>query len=341
MACITDVAKRAGVSVATVSRVLNQNPRVKPHLRERVLQSIRELDYRLSGIARNMRKQSAAVIGLVITDIQNPFFTALVRAVEDIAYQNQYTVLLCNSDEDAEKERLYMKVLLTERVAGAIVVPASNACRESILDLRAPVVVIDRKIPGLVVDSVVIDNAAGARKATNHLISLGHRRIGLVGAPASVSVGRERRQGYEQALKRHGLPVDQNLIRLGDFKESGGFRAAQELLSRNPKPTAIFAVNNLMTMGALKAILDNHLRIPEDISVIGFDDMPWLTLLTPPLTAVCQPTYQIGAEAAKRLFRRLQGERDMAPETIVLQPELIVRGSTAPLAVKKQAACSR
>jgi DNA-binding LacI/PurR family transcriptional regulator len=285
-----------------------------------------------------MRKQSAAVIGLIITDIQNPFFTALVRAVEDIAYQNQYTVLLCNSDEDAEKERLYMKVLSTERVAGVIVVPASNDCRESILDLRVPVVVVDRKIPGLVVDSVVIDNVAGARKATNHLITLGHRRIGLVSAPASVSVGRERRQGYEQALKKHGLPVDQNLIRMGDFKESGGYRAALELLSCDPKPTAIFAVNNLMTMGTLKAIHDSNLRIPEDISVIGFDDMPWLTLLTPPLTAVCQPTYQIGAEAAKRLFRRLQGARDIAPETLVLQPELIIRSSTAPLAIKRETA---
>ncbi len=328
---IKDVAARAGVSVATVSRVLNQNPRVKPHLRERVLQAMTELDYRPSGIARNMRNQSARVIGLIISDIQNPFFTALVRAVEDVAYANQYTVLLCNSDEDPQKEQLYVDVLSTERVAGVIIVPTSGDCCTPLLNRHTPVVMVDRKVPGLATDSVTLDNVAGAYQATAHLIGLGHRRIGLVGAPLHVSVGLERRQGYEKALREREIPVDETIIRTGNFKESGGYGAASELLGLDPRPTAIFAVNNLMTMGTLQAIHERGLRIPRDISIIGFDDMPWLPLLVPPLTAVRQPTYQIGAEAARLLFRRLREGSQEPVKTIVLQPELIIRGSaTAP-----------
>jgi DNA-binding LacI/PurR family transcriptional regulator len=330
MARIKDVATRAGVSVATVSRVLNQNPRVKPHLRERVLQAMAELDYRPSGIARNMRNQSARVIGLIISDIQNPFFTALVRAVEDVAYENQYTVLLCNSDEDPQKEQLYADVLSTERVAGVIIVPTSRDSCIPLLSRHIPVVMADRKVAGPATDSVTLDNIGGAYQATAHLIGLGHRRIGLVAAPLHVSVGLERRQGYEKALREHGIPLDESVIRTGNFKESGGYRAASELLDLDPRPTAIFAINNLMTMGTLQAIHERGLRIPEDISVIGFDDMPWLPLLVPPLTAVRQPVYQIGAEAARLLFRRMREGPQKPVETIVLQPELIIRGSTAP-----------
>jgi len=326
---IKDVAAKANVSVATVSRVLNNNPHVKPHLRERVLHAINELGYQPSGIARNMRSQSIHVIGLIISDIQNPFFTALVRAVEDVAYENQYTVLLCNSDEDVRKEQLYIDVLSKERVAGVIIVPTGKECYTPLLNLKVPIVAVDRKVPDLVTDSVVIDNVAGAYAATTHLIQLGHRRIGLVGAPLTVSVGWERRQGYEQALREYQIPVDESLIRTGNFKESGGYQAAQALLSLDPRPTAIFSVNNLMTMGTLEAIHERGLRLPDDISVVGFDDMPWLSLLTPPLTTVRQPTYQIGLEAARLLFRRLQGECPESPQAIVLQPELILRGSTS------------
>lgn len=328
MASIKDVASRAGVSVATVSRVLNHNARVKAHLRERILTTIDQLGYQPSGIARNMRSQSVRVIGLVISDIQNPFFTALVRAVEDVAYENQYTVLLCNSDEDLQKEQLYIDVLSRERVAGAIVVPSGKGCCAALLHARVPVVMADRTVPDLVADAAVLDNLAGAFQATQHLIELGHTRIGLVSAPANVSVGRERQAGYEKALRKNKIALDKQLIRLGNFKANGGYQATRELLELAPRPTAIFAVNNLMTMGALQAIHEKKLRIPKDISVIGFDDVPWLALLTPPLTAVRQPTYEIGAQAARMLFARLQNSAKPV-ETCVLKPELIVRGSTA------------
>lgn len=327
---IADVAERASVSVATVSRVLNQNPRVKPHLRERVLKAIAELDYHPSGIARNMRSQSGRVIGLIISDIQNPFFTDLVRAVEDVTYSHQYTLLLCNSDENPQKESLYVDVLFTERAAGVIMVPSSQECCTPLLDNRIPVVMVDRKIPGLLVDSVVLDNVGGAYQATSHLIGLGHRRIGLAGAPTTVSVMLERREGYEKALREQGVPVDRTLIRSEDFKESGGYRAAQQLLSLDPRPTAIFAANNLITMGVLQAVHEHNLNIPQDISVVGFDDLPWLSLLQPPLTVISQPIYDIGAEAARLLFRRLNEGVQGQVQTIVLHPKLIVRGSTAP-----------
>ncbi len=330
MASINEVAARAGVSIATVSRVLNNHPRVKPHLRERVLQAINELGYQPSGIARNMRSQSLRVIGLIITDIQNPFFTSLVRAVEDVAYENQHTVLLCNSDEDIEKERLYVDVLSRERVAGVIVIPTGREHLEPLRNLRVPIVVADRKLPGLVCDTVVIDNRAGAYAATDHLIRLGHRRIGLVCAPLGISVGRERREGYEDALRDHGIAVDETLIRVGDLKQSGGLRAAQELLSLASPPTAIFSVNNLMTLGTFQVVQERGMRIPDDISLVGFDDMPWFPLLSPPLTSVRQPTYQIGAEAARLLFRRLREQTKAPSETLVLQPEFILRNSTAP-----------
>lgn len=330
MTSIKDVAARAGVSVATVSRVLNNNPRVKPRLRERVLQAVAELDYHPSGIARSMRSQSGRVIGLIISDIQNPFFTALVRAVEDVAYANQYTVLLCNSDEDPQKERLYVDILFQERVAGVIIVPTGKDCCDLLVQRRIPVVMADRKVPDINIDSVTLDNTAGAYTATAHLISLGHTRIGLVSAPPHASVGLERRQGYERALREHGLPVDESLIRMGNFKESGGYQAAKELLAIKPRPTAIFSVNNLMTIGTLQAIHEQGLRIPKDISVVGFDDMPWLPLLTPPLTVVSQPVYEIGRVAAEILFRRIYLGPEEPVQEIILQPEFIVRGSTAP-----------
>ena len=278
MASIKDVASKAGVSVATVSRVLNNNPRVKSPARARTLAAITQLGYQPSGIARNMRSQSVRVIGLVISDIQNPFFTTLVRAVEDVAYENQYTVLLCNSDEDLQKEQLYIDVLSRERVAGAIIVPTGKDAFTPLLNARVPVVMVDRIVADRVADAVVLDNVAGAFAATKHLIELGHRRIGLVGAPTSVSVGRERQRGYEKALRASKLKLDPNLICIGNFKEQGGYQAARALLERDPRPTAIFAVNNLMTLGACQAIAEKRLRIPKDISVIGFDDMPWFAL---------------------------------------------------------------
>lgn len=326
---IKDVAKKAEVSVATVSRVINHNPNVKPYLKERVLQAIEELNYQPSGIARNMRNQSSPVIGLIIPDIQNPFFTSLVRAVEDVALENDYTVLLCNSDEKPDKEQLYIDVLARERISGIIIIPSHKNCCDRLKDINIPVVVVDRILSGLATDLVVVDNVYGSREATSHLIELGHKRIGLVSAPTGVSIGVDRRRGYELAMQDHGLQINESLIQLGDFKEAGGYQATVKLLEFDPRPTAIFAVNNLMAMGALRAIQEYDLKIPDDISFIAFDDMSWFAFFNPPLTAVRQPVYEIGAKAANLLFDRLDNVADKDVFKIVLQPELIVRESTS------------
>jgi len=331
MARIKEVAERAGVSTATVSRVINQNSNVKPHLRESVLAAIAELHYSPSRLARHLRSQSTRTIGLIISDIQNPFFTSLVRGVEDVAYQNGYSILLCNADEDPTKEQLYVEVLRAERVAGAIVACTGETCCPALLESSLTWVAVDRRVSDLTVDTVVVDNVAGARQAVLHLLDLGHRRIGLIGGPVAVTTGRERRDGYLAACAARGLPVPADLLLSGDFKEASGRRLASELLARPEPPTALFVANNLMTMGALQAMQEHAVRIPQDISVVGFDDVPWMSLLQPPLTVVRQPTYQIGKEAAELLFRRLREGPQKPTESIVLQPELIIRGSTAAL----------
>jgi DNA-binding LacI/PurR family transcriptional regulator len=330
-ASITDVAQRANVSIATVSRVLNNNDRVKPRLRQRVLQAMEELQYEPSGIARNMRNQSKKAIGLVIADIQNPFFTDLVRAIEESAYALQYTVLLGNSGDQPARERLYLDILAKERLSGLIVIPLGDEAEAYRFKRSVPLVFVDRTVPGVQADAVVLDNVRGGYEATKHLLELGHRRIGVIAAPPSFSVGNERCEGYRQALQEYGIPANAELIRSGESpKEKGGYIAAQELLSLEPPPTAVFAVNNVRTLGMLQAVQECGRQIPQDISVIGFDDSPWLSLLTPPLTTVRQPIYEMGVEATRLLMQRIAGGEDSPTVVSVVQPKLVVRSSTGP-----------
>jgi len=326
---ITDVARLANVSTATVSRVLNDNSRVRPQLRERVLQAMEDLQYVPSGIARSMRRQSTKTIGLIIADIRNPFFTEMVSAIEDAAYRNRYTVLLGSSDDEIEKEQLYLAALARERISGLILVPVSEDPANYIFGHPMPLVFVDRSVPGAQADSVTLDNERGGYAATRYLIELGHRRIGLVATPTTHSVGDERRAGYVKALREFNIPVDQQLIRCGDHpKEHGGYEAVQELMALPSPPTALFAVNNVRTVGMLQAIHDSNLRLPDDLSVIGFDDSPWLSLLTPPLTTVRQPIYEIGSEAVRLLMQRIAVGPAAPPAATVMQPELVVRNST-------------
>lgn len=328
MARIVDVASKAGVSVATVSRVINNNPKVRPDARQRVLNAIAELDYQPSGIARNMRHQSARVIGLIVSDIQNPFFTALARAVEDVAHENQYTVLLCNSDEDCDKEALYLDIMVTERAAGVIMVLTGSTCNLSSLERKMPVVLVDRRAVNSDLDAVVLDNVRVGYDVTRHLLSLGHRRIGLVGLPTNISVGEERFEGYRRALNEDGLGPDDCLVRIAAFKEEDACVAAHELLALKPRPTALIAANVPLTIGTLQAIDECGLRIPEDISLVAIHDVEWMRLLRPQLTAISLPTYHLGAEAARLLFRRINEGTKGPTQTIVLPPRLVVRSST-------------
>ena len=332
MATIRDVAERAGVSVATVSRILNGTVRVNPRLVERVRAAIDELQYRPSRAARSLRANRSTIIGLLISDIRNPFFTELVRGVEDAAQRNGYSLVLCNSDENPAKERQYIEVLYAEQVAGAIIVPTRE--RQPGLRLlwehKVPVVAVDRRIQDHHTDVVLVDNVRGASEAVAHLIANGYRRIGLITGPLTTTTGRERRDGYRQALRMAGLPHDPALERCGSFKEESGRRLTAELLDATPPPEALFLANNLLTMGALEELYVRGLRVPDDIAVVCFDELPWAALSAVSLTTVTQPVYDLGSTAALRLFQRLHSPGACARQEIVLAPTLCIRGSSRP-----------
>lgn len=328
MARISDVAKHANVSTATVSRVFSNAPYVSDALRQRVLEAARELDYRPSRVAQSLSKQRSSIIGLIISDIENPFFTSLVRAVEDEAYRETHTVFLCNSDEDVQKEKMYIDLLLSEQVAGAVICPTQEQDNPAkrLLDAGIPVVSVDRRMFDLAVDTVVIDNVGAARELVEHLIGHGHHQIGTVLAPKRITTGRERLEGYEAALEAHGITIDKNLIRTGIPNEQEGYRMTQDLLDLADPPTALMAGNNMLTLGLIRAVRERSLRIPEDMAVVAFDDMSWSTIIDPPLTVVRQPTYEMGRTAIELLMKRAEDPRRSA-RSVILKPPVCIRAS--------------
>jgi DNA-binding LacI/PurR family transcriptional regulator len=267
---------------------------------------------------------------LILPDIGNPFFTALARAIEDAAHESGYGLLLCNSDEDPEKEQDYAEILLAQRVSGVILIPASMDLCEPLQARDIPLVCVERPIPECPVDTVLLDNESGSRMATGHLIELGHRRIGLIVGLWDAPVSQERFQGYEQALKDAGIPLDPDLVRYRGLTEEGGYQRALELLESEYQPTALFVTSNDMALGALRAIQSRGVRVPDALSVVSFGDMPCFSLFRPSLTVVQQPAYELGLKAANLLLRRIRGEAPPAYVLMRLAPMLVVGGSTAP-----------
>lgn len=326
-----DVAKRARVSIATISRVINGYPHVSPQVRRRVLRAVKALNYQPNRTAQRLRAKRSRVVGLIISDIQNPFFTSVVRGIEDLAYEHGYSVVLCNSDEDPNKEHLYVDVMCAEDVAGVIMASTSesNAQVQKLLDRSIPVIAIDRRIRNRQLDSVLVANVAGALEAVGHLLDLGHREIGYIGLPLDRTPGRERYAGYQRALRAHGVKPNRGLVCFGNAKQHGGHECAGKLLKTHPSLTALFVANNLMTLGALTAIQEAGLEIPADVAVVGFDDVPWAPLLRPPLTVVAQPTYELGQKAVELLLDRIK-QPDKSVTHVQLNPTLIIRASTGP-----------
>jgi LacI family transcriptional regulator len=329
VAKIGDVAQRAGVSPATVSRVLNGSGAVSAERAARVRQAARDLGYTPSGPARALRQQRARVWAAIIADIENPFFTAMVRGMEDVARVEGHRLVLCNSDEDLEKEASYLDIAVAEQMAGVAIAVASDkdSRLDVLLERGIPVVAVDRrpKRHEDEVDSVMVDNVLGARQATEHLLAAGARRIACITGPARASTASERATGYQRALKAAGRPVDPDLLRRADFREEGAYAAARTLLATRRRPDAMFVANNLMTLGALRAIREAGLRVPEDVLLVGFDDAPWTALMSPSLTVVAQPTYDLGHHAARLLAT---ASTDLPARHVVLSPTLVVRQST-------------
>lgn len=326
-----DVAERAGVSVTTVSHVINRTRPVSEELRTRVLAAMDELGYRPNLLARSLRRGRTHTIGMILPDNVNPFFAEVARGVEDTAFGQGYSVVICNTDGDLDKESFYASLLAEKRMDGIIFVAAGGSAEQvrALQDRGMLVVVVDRELPEVAVDQVLTDNAHGGYLATRHLIELGHRRIGCITGPSDVTPSAERVTGYRRALEEAGIPIDERIIVRGDFQCESGYRVAQHLLTLAQPPTAIFACNDLMAIGAISAAVSLGYRIPEDISVVGFDDIRLSSYTNPPLTTVHQPIYEIGVLATTILLERMK-DRTMPPSRRVLETHLIVRQSTAP-----------
>lgn len=324
---IEEVAQHAGVSRATVSRVLTNKPHVSKEMRARVMASVRVLGYQPSRVARSLRAQSSEIIALIISDIQNPFYTALVRAVEDMAYANRHAVFLCNADEDIEKEKLYIDLALAERVAGVIITPTQETGNPSsaLLEASIPVVSVDRRMHDLEVDTVVIDNINAAIEITNHLIDNGHTRIAGLFGPLTITTSNERYKGYIKALTMHKISPVPQIVCTGMPKAAFGYQSTQALLELPEPPTAIFAANNLLVSGALRAIHEKGLRVPQDIAVASFDEMRCFCQRS--LTVVAQPTYDLGRTAAQLLLERIEDPSRPIRE-VVLKSKLMIRESS-------------
>ena len=327
---IKDIAKHAGVSTATVSYVINQTKYVSPELTERVQKAIEHLGYQPNRIARSLRIQNTTTVGLIISDIQNTFFTSLVRAVEDVAYEHNHSIVLCNSDETVEKEELYIDLMLADQVAGVIISPAceTHSAIRKLIQANIPVVAVDRRIPGLNVDTVLIDNVNAAYELVSHLIEDGHQRIGALVGPSDITTGRERYEGFVKALDAHRLPLLRELVRIGLPRESFGYQATRELLDLPEPPTALFLGNAYLALGSLKAINQQKLCIPDEIAVVAFDEMEWTSLVKPGLTVVAQPIYELGKVAADLLFERIEND-GLPPRERILEHTLMVRQSCA------------
>jgi LacI family transcriptional regulator len=322
---IKAVAERAGVSVATVSRVLNSNPTVARSLAVRVMRAVEETGYRPNGIARSLRTRTTQTIALLIPDISNPFFAELARGVEDTAVRARHSVLLCNTDEDTEKERTYLDLAEAAQVAGVILSPHDRDADISRLQRdRLPAVVVDRPLR-TATDFVGVRSFEGARAATRHLIEQGWERPACITGPRSAYTAAARLRGYVAAIREHsGTP----LYRHADFKSDTAKAAAASLLDTEPPPDAILTANEPMGLGVLAELAERGLRVGHDIGLITFDDAPWTPFADPPITVVSQPAYDIGARACELLLGVIQSGEATAPRKVMLETTLIIRGSS-------------
>ena len=329
MATIREVAERAGASVTTVSHVINETRYVSDEVRQRVLEAMRALNYRPNALARSLRMGQTHTLGLILPDSANPFFAAVGRAVEASAFQLGYSVILGNTQGDPRREEQYIDVLSKKQVDGIIFV-ATGDQEASLNFLRShamPVVVVNRDVSALEVDLIYTDNFQGGALATQHLLSLGHRRIACIAGASDRTPGADRVDGYRHALEEAGLAYDASLVQAGDYQPASGLAVTQALLARPAPPTAIFAGNDLMAMGALRAAVEAGCRVPADLSVIGFDDIELARYTNPPLTTIAQDKAEIGAQAVRRLVDRIHS-KSIPYQRSVLPTRLVLREST-------------
>jgi DNA-binding LacI/PurR family transcriptional regulator len=337
MSTLKEVAKKANVSITTVSRVINDPEKVNTETRERVREAMEALNFQPNRVAQRLRgnKGRSRLLGLIIPDIQNQFYSSIVRGIEDMSYGKDYAIILCNTDENPEKEKFYLDVLKSESVDGIILPPIrqnGNLIRE-LLEAKIPVICFDRKLSSESIDTVIVDNEMGGYMAASHLLEAGHKKIAVITSSLQFTSFEDRLRGYENALVDSGIEINEKLIKKGDHRKSEtGKMLTLELLDQNPGPTAIFVLNNQMALGAIEAINERKLKIPDDISIVGFDDIQWARVISPSITVIRQPAYEMGRRIAELFFQKVK-DPEREPVQIILQPKLIVRQSTAPVQV--------
>ena len=328
---IEEVALSAGVSTATVSRVLNDYPFVKEETRSKVLKVIRETNYQVNAVARNLRRRRTHSIGVIISNVLSSFYSVIAKAVEDLAAENRFSTVLCNGGDDPDKELGYLKVLHENRVDGIILSPTgmNGEYLRFLVSSGMPVTVIDRTVEGLSCDTVLVNNREATCQGVRYLLQRGYKHIGYIAGPQDRLTGLERMRGYYDAHEAEGVPSDERLVRIGDFMLESGKQQALSLLAEGGLD-ALFVANEDMATGAYMAIIEKGFKIPEDIALVIFDDPEWASLVFPKVTAIRQPVYKLGSTAADLIIRRiLDGValKRRNPEKIVLEATLVERDS--------------
>ena len=310
--------------------MVNNSRAVSEASRSRVLQAMKLLDYKPNALAQNLRRQQTFSIGMIVPDSANPFFAEVARGIEDTSFEQNHSIILCNTDGDINKQAAHTDLLIKNQVAGILFV-AAGISTELIEDLQArrvPLVVVDREVPDVRVDTVLTNHLQGGRLATQHLLDLGHRLIACISGGSDLSPSAERLTGYQQILQENDILVDQSLVVKGDFQYESGYQAARQLLALAESPTAVFACNDLMAVGVISAATELGLRVPQQLSVVGFDDVRLASFTNPPLTTIAQPKYEIGVIATQMLLARAQN-LDAPTRLQRLNTALVVRQSTA------------
>lgn len=328
---IKDVARAAQVSTTTVSHVINGTRYVDPLTKERVDIALKQLEYHPNSLARSLRSGVSKVIGLIVPDISNQFFSEIARKIEDFGFQKGYSVVLCNSDDDPAKQVSYIHTLQAKQVDGIIFISSGSEPDDlaRLVENHVPLVVADREVPLELADVVLLNNEKAGYDATSHLIELGHTSIACVTGPNHLTPSMQRMEGYKRCLKEHSILFRPELVEKGDFHFESGRDAVQRLLHSPRPPSAVFALNDMMAIGAIAAANDLGIRVPQDLSIIGFDNIALGTVVTPALTTMAQPIPEMAFQAISLLLDRLNGNRQDMNQRIILEASLVVRGSTA------------
>jgi LacI family transcriptional regulator, repressor for deo operon, udp, cdd, tsx, nupC, and nupG len=328
MATIQDVAKMAGVSVATVSRVINNSTSVVEETRENVLQAIKKLNYEPNLLGRNLRRSQTKMILVLLPNIANPFYSKIVKGIEDVGHKNGYNVMLCNTNSNRDREKVYLEMLKNKLYDGVIFMAPELTKEElSLIGMSYPVVQCCEYKEGTAVSHVSIDNFQASYKAVSHLISLGHKKIGIISCKSKFVSTKQREEGYKKALEDSGLKFGTEFIEYGDYSFKSGLRAAKQMLNRIDKPTAIFSISDMMAIGALRAVKEEGLKVPYDVAVVGFDNISFSAMCDPRLTTIAQPKYDLGCAAMELLIKQIKGELK-EPKDISMEYELLIRESS-------------